>query len=160
MKTEGVDNNGVITFTPDRLIQEPVVFLGMTDSEVIGITLFSVVICLPLSVLLLLPVGMGLLGVCLGFGLSLVCIYVAGKQLTVIKRQYPDGLHRVYIQQYLQAHTPLHYKYVDYDGQWSIRRLYHVDKQPFIEEEYSMQELMNECDDLTQYQNNQSDYTS
>ena len=61
--TEGINEDGVITFTPDRLIQEPIVFLGFSDSEVVKGGLISGVLCIPTTVLLLLPFGYALVGI-------------------------------------------------------------------------------------------------
>ena len=46
-----------IDFIPDRLIEEPVVFRGLTDTEVVVLIIAGLVFWIPVSVLLLLPFG-------------------------------------------------------------------------------------------------------
>lgn len=152
MSIEGIDENGVIHFTPDRLIQEPVVFIGLTDSEVVQISVVSVLVGVPFGVLLLLPFGKGFLGVALGFAIAVLSIYLIGRKLRVLKRQYPDGLHTVYLQQVLQKKTPLNYGYVDFQGQWSIRRSQVVTRPQRSNETVSMKDVIGECDDLSSFQ--------
>ena len=59
-----------IDFIPDRLIEEPVVFRGLTDTEVVVLIIVGLVFWIPVSVLLLLPFGWGLFGVGIGVGMG------------------------------------------------------------------------------------------
>lgn len=154
MSTEGINEDGVITFTPDRLIEEPVVFLGFTDSEVVKGGLISGAISIPFAVLILLPFGYALLGVGLGMGLAVLMMFLLGKKLAVLKRKYPDGLHEVYIKQKLQAKTPMNFQYIDYEGTWSIRRFKPINR---IEKEEQVDfdsEDFGYSDDLSEFMPN------
>ena len=114
--------NGEITFIPDRLIAEPVVFRGLTDSEVVMLMAVGVVFWIPVSVLLLWPLGFALFGVGVGLGLAIVTLLVAGKWLTRIKRKMPDGLHVVYLKHTLQRRGLMSFGYLHRTGHWDIRR--------------------------------------
>lgn len=48
-----------IDFIPDRLIEEPVVFRGLTDTEVVVLISVGLVFWIPVSVLVLLPFEIG-----------------------------------------------------------------------------------------------------
>ena len=54
MNPEGMNEEGEIIFTPDRLIQEPIVFIGLTDTEIVALAIAGVGFWVPLSILLLL----------------------------------------------------------------------------------------------------------
>lgn len=149
---EGMNDNGEITFTPDNLIQEPIVFLGLTDTEVIALSVTSILFWVPVSVLLLLPFGFALFGVGVGFALALGTVYFASLKLKHLKKKLPDGLHMIVIQQWLQDRTPLNYGYIKEDGYWSIRRHQSVER---FEEENNDAELdafAEQCNDLSEFQ--------
>ena len=101
MKEPGM-NGREIEFIPDRLIEEPVVFRGMTDSEIVFIISISIVFWIPFSVLILLPFGWALFGVGIGFALAIGTLMLIGKYLQKIKRRMPDGLHLVYLKKMAQ----------------------------------------------------------
>lgn len=149
---EGMNERGEITFTPDNLIQEPIVFLGLTDTEVVALSVTNILIWVPISVLLLLPFGFALFGIGVGFALALGSVYIASLKLKQLKKKLPDGLHMIVIQQWLQDRTPLNYGYIKEDGSWSIRR--HT-KTPRFNEQNNDDELdafESQCDDLSEYQ--------
>ena len=68
-----------IDFIPDRLIEEPVVFRGLTDTEVVVLIIAGLVFWIPVSVLLLLPFGWGLFGVGIGVGMAIVSLLLVGR---------------------------------------------------------------------------------
>ncbi len=117
-----------IEFIPDRLIEEPVVFRGMTDTEVLTLTIISILVWVPVSVLILMPFEMALFGVGAGFGMAILTLLIAGGRLQNLKRRMPDGLHIVYLKKYLQEKTPLNFGYIDTSQRWDIRRVRVVTK--------------------------------
>ncbi len=151
-RPEGFNEQNEITFIPDRLIQEPTVYLGLTDSEIVTLAVGGIVFWLPLSVIALLPFGFGLFGIGLGFGLVLLTIFIAGKKLSKLKRNMPDGQHVVYIRQLIQAKTPKSYNYIDYEGSWSIRRHKQVGRVNYKSGLSNFDEFSVEHNDLTEFQ--------
>lgn len=117
-----------IDYIPDRLIAEPVVFRGLTDSEVVGIMVIGIVFWTPVSIVILLPFGYGLFGIALGIGLAILTLLVAGKKLTDMKRKQPDGLHMVFIKKWLQRKGFGKQVFIDESKHWDIRRSYEVKK--------------------------------
>lgn len=129
MKTPGM-NGREIEFIPDRLIEEPVVFRGLTDTEVVFIVVGAILFWIPVSVIVLLPFGWALFGVGVGFGLAIATLLIAGKYLTNLKRRMPDGLHVVYLKKLLQKRTSFfNFGYIETSQSWDIRRNRKVTKQ-------------------------------
>ena len=87
---------------PDRLNEEPVVFLSMTNSElklaVVSVLLLWFPVCLTVGVLL----SKTLLSLAAVLALSYVTLYLAGKQLRVIKRGKPRQYHVMAISAWLE----------------------------------------------------------
>tara|TARA_R110001583_G_scaffold88182_3_gene228986 strand:+ start:1415 stop:1831 length:417 start_codon:yes stop_codon:yes gene_type:complete len=128
MKRLGMEGREIV-FTPDRLIAEPVVFRGMSDTEIVYLTLGGVVFWIPVSCLILVPFGFGMFGVAIGFGLALFTLMFLGKRLTALKRRMPDGLHVVYLKKRLQQrYSFVKRYYIDTSGVWDIRRTIEVRK--------------------------------
>lgn len=122
MKEPGM-NGREIEFIPDRLIEEPVVFRGMTDSEIVFIISISIVFWIPFSVLILLPFGWALFGVGIGFALAIGTLMLIGKYLQKIKRRMPDGLHLVYLKKMAQEKISfINFGYIETSQSWDIRR--------------------------------------
>lgn len=135
MKEPGM-NGREIDFIPDRLIEEPVVFRGMTDTEVVITIVIGVVFWIPVSVLFLLPFGAALFGVGAGFGMAIISLLFIGKYLQGLKRRMPDGLHVVYLKKLAQQKlTIINFGYIDKTQSWDIRREEPVDR------------VIMECDD-------------
>jgi len=112
-----------IDFIPDRLIEEPVVFRGLTDTEVVLLITVGSVFWIPTSVLVLLPFGLALFGVALGLGMAIGTLLLAGKSLQNLKRRMPDGLHLVYLKKLLQSKVSfINYGYIETSQNWDIKR--------------------------------------
>ena len=112
-----------IDFIPDRLIEEPVVFRGLTDTEVVTLTLVGVVFWIPICTLLLLPFGFAVFGIALGLGMAIGSLLLAGNRLQHLKRRMPDGLHMVYLKKELQRKISfINYGYIDTTQSWDIKR--------------------------------------
>jgi conjugative transfer region protein (TIGR03750 family) len=122
-------NGREIDFIPDRLIDEPVVFRGMTDTEVVAIIISAIIFWVPVSVILLLPFGWGLFGVGIGVGLAIGTLMLAGNYLQNLKRRMPDGLHVVYLKKKAQSKISfINFGYIETSQAWDIRRESEVTK--------------------------------
>ena len=111
-----------INYIPDRLIADPVVFRGMTDTEVVTIVVIGIIFWIPVSIILLLPFGYGLFGVAVGVGMAILTLLFAGKRLTNLKRKQPDGLHVVFFKRWLQKKGFGSYGFIDQSQKWDVRR--------------------------------------
>lgn len=116
-------NGREIEFIPDRLIEEPVVYRGLTDTEVVTIIVAAIIVWIPICVLILIPFGFALFGVGIGFGLAIGTVMLAGKYLQGLKRRMPDGLHIVFLKKQLQKKTSFfNFGYIETSQSWDIRR--------------------------------------
>ena len=128
MNNDGM-NGREIEFIPDRLIEEPVVFRGLNDSEIVFISVGGMLFWIPVSVLLLLPFGFALFGVGLGFGMVIVTLILAGNYLQNLKRRMPDGLHIIYLKKMAQKKFSfLNFGYIESSQTWDVRRDKPVEK--------------------------------
>jgi conjugative transfer region protein (TIGR03750 family) len=91
-----------ITFIPDRLNEEPVVFLSMTHSElklaIVACLLFWTPVCLIVAMLAERTV-LGLAGI---MAMSYASMWLFGKKLRVIKRGRPKQYHVMAITAWLE----------------------------------------------------------
>lgn len=93
-----------VTYIPERLNEQPVVVLGLTDSELRYAALVALGVFVPLGSVAgmlagQLAVGMGGGAVC-----ALGAIYVAGKVLRRVKRGRPTGYHADLARAWLEDH--------------------------------------------------------
>lgn len=122
MTNEGM-NGREIQFIPDRLIDEPVVFWGLTDTEIVFSVVGSVIFWIPITVLLLLPFNKALFGIGFGFGIALLTVFFLGRIMQDLKRRMPDGLHVIYLKKKLQRRSTLfNFGFIDQSMHWDIRR--------------------------------------
>ncbi len=116
-------NKREIEFIPDRLIEEPVVFRGLNDTEVVAIIIGSIIFWIPVSVLALLPFGFALFGVAVGSGLAILTLVLVGNYFKVLKRRMPDGLHIVYLKKKAQQKISfVNFGYIETTQSWDITR--------------------------------------
>jgi len=120
--------NGEVTFIPDRLISDPIVFRGMTDVEVMWSAAIGAAVWVPISCLVLAFFGKAMFGLALGAGLTLLTVMYAGKRLTDMKRNMPDGLHTVFIKKWLQEKGIASSGYINKSQVWDIRRSKKVER--------------------------------
>jgi len=120
--------NGEVTYIPDRLISDPVVFRGMTDVEVMWSAVIGAAIWVPISCLVLSFFGKGMFGLAVGAGLTLLTVVYAGKRLTDMKRNMPDCLHIVAIKKWLQEKGIHSSGYINKSQVWDIRRSKKVER--------------------------------
>ena len=111
-----------IRFIPDRLNQEPVVFRGLTNTELFQTLGFSFFGWCPICVLIASFFGMGILGIGVAVLMSMLTLMVVGARLQAIKRNLPDGQHVVIFKRWLQKKGIKNSGYCLYSGSWDIRR--------------------------------------
>ncbi len=99
-----------IEFIPDRLIDEPVVFRGLT-------------VWIPVMALLLGLFGQALFGVGAGFAMAIGTLLFVGGYFKKLKRRMPDGLHIVYLKKLAQKKFSfIDFGYIETSQSWDIRR--------------------------------------
>lgn len=91
-----------IEFIPDRLNEEPVVFLSMTNSEIKLSLMVFFAGWTPLCLVVGLMTGTVLLSLACVAGLVFVSMWLAGKRLRVIKRGKPKQYHMLALSAWLQ----------------------------------------------------------
>ncbi len=93
-----------VTYIPERLNEQPVVVLGLTDAELRAAALAALAVFVPLGSVAgaafgQLAVGMGGGAVC-----AIGAVYVAGKVLRRVKRGRPTGYHADLARAWLEDH--------------------------------------------------------
>lgn len=111
-----------IEFIPDRLNQEPVIFIGMTDSELRWGGLLSVLFWVPVCVVLAALLGQAILGIALGVLLALGCMWVTGRKLRTLKRGKPQGFHVLAIVALLEDAGIKSKTMIRESRSWDVRR--------------------------------------
>ena len=111
-----------IDFLPDRLNEEPVVFLSMTNSEIKLAALACFAFWVPLSTLAGALLGQALLGVALSLAWVFASLWLIGKRLRVLKRGKPRQYHVLAIRALLQDYGLLPNTLVRESRAWDIRR--------------------------------------
>lgn len=124
-----------IDFIPDRLIEDPIVFNGMTDREIIMIAIGGIAFWVPVCVIILSFFKYALFGIGLGLGLTIVSLGVIGKKLSILKRKMPDGLHILFLKKELQERTSMNFGYINESEYWDICRTYPVIKEQVVSDE-------------------------
>ncbi len=111
-----------IEFIPDRLNEEPVVYLSMTNSELKAVAMVSVGFWMVVGLLISLLLGLGILGLAAGLLLAFGTMWVVGKQLRVLKRGRPKGYHIAVVNAWLEDHHLKTKTMIRCSQTWGIRR--------------------------------------
>lgn len=111
-----------IDFLPDRLNEEPVVFLAMTNSEIKFAALACFAFWLPFTTLAGALVGQALLGVALSLAGVFASLWLIGKRLRVLKRGRPRQFHVMAIRAGLQDWGLLPQTLIRESRTWDIHR--------------------------------------
>lgn len=91
-----------IDFIPDRLNEEPVVFLSMTETELKYSFLAALAISAPVTLLIGLMLGQPLYGAVCSLPVTLGVVWLVGKRLKVVKRGRPKQYHMMALRAWLQ----------------------------------------------------------
>ena len=111
-----------IDFLPDRLNEEPVVFLSMTNSEIKYATLLCLGFWVPVSTIVGALLGFALLGFALSLAFVFISLWLIGKRLRVVKRGKPRQYHVIAIQAWLQDRSLARRTLVRESRCWDIHR--------------------------------------
>ncbi len=111
-----------IEFIPDRLNEEPVVFLSMTNSEIKLSLMIFFAIWTPLCLIVGLLVGKVLLSLACVAGMVFASMWLAGKRLRIIKRGKPKQYHMLALQAWLQDRGLTKQVLIRESRTWDIQR--------------------------------------
>lgn len=91
-----------LSYIPERLNEQPVVVLGLTDGELRYVALGALGACVPLGCFAGLLVGQLALGGGAGAVAAIGCVYAVGRVLRRMKRGKPVGYHADAIRAWLE----------------------------------------------------------
>jgi conjugative transfer region protein (TIGR03750 family) len=111
-----------ITFLPDRLNGEPIVFRGLTTTELGALAGLSVAFWLPLGLAVCATLGYLMMGFGLAGLLTVGTVWVASTWIQALKRGKPDGYHLLRLQLLLHDLKLRTSPFIRYSGLWDIRR--------------------------------------
>jgi conjugative transfer region protein (TIGR03750 family) len=114
--------NKEIEFMPDRLNEEPVVFLAMTNSEIKWALLVFFIFWTPICLVIGILIGKILLSLTAVAGLVFGSMWLAGKRLKVIKRGKPKQYHVLALSAWLQDHGLATETQIRDSRVWDIKR--------------------------------------
>ena len=117
-----MDSQNQVEHVPRRLDEEPVVFKGLTASEIIVILIATAVVWLPLCLIVL-----GMLGFFVaGFGMAVAAIVgtvmIAPNYVAKWKENRPDGYLQHTVALWLHAKGIRKCRFIVREGQWDIGR--------------------------------------
>jgi conjugative transfer region protein (TIGR03750 family) len=115
-------NSNEIAFLPDRLNGEPIVFRGLTSSELGALAGVTVAGWLPVNLVLCGYLGYFMMG----FGLAGLCtvatVWFASSAVQNLKRGKPDGYHLLKLALLLHDLKLRRSPFIRYTGVWDVRR--------------------------------------
>lgn len=114
--------NAEIEFMPDRLNEEPVVFLAMTHSEIKWALVVFFTLWTPICLVVGIFIGKILLSLTMVAGLVFASMWLAGKRLKVIKRGKPKQYHVLAFRAWLQDRGWAKETLIRHSRVWDIKR--------------------------------------
>ena len=111
-----------IEFIPDRLNEEPVVFLAMTNSEIKLSLMIFFALWTPVCLIVGLMIGKTLLSLACVAGMGFGSMWLAGKRLRTIKRGKPKQYHMLALSAWLQDHALAKKVLIRESRTWDIQR--------------------------------------
>jgi conjugative transfer region protein (TIGR03750 family) len=111
-----------ISFLPDRLNGEPVVFRGLTSSELALLAAGSVGFWLPLCLVTAGFAGYLMMGFGLAALLGVGTVWLASAWIQALKRGKPDGYHVLRLELALHDLKLRTSPFIRYSGVWDVRR--------------------------------------
>jgi conjugative transfer region protein (TIGR03750 family) len=111
-----------IEFIPDRLNEEPVVFLSMTNSEIKFSLMIFFIIWTPVCLVVGLIIGKTLLSLACVAGMVFLSMWLAGKRLRTVKRGKPKQYHMLALGAWLQDHGLAKQGLIRQSRTWDIQR--------------------------------------
>jgi len=114
--------NEEISFIPDRLNEEPVVFLSMTNSEIKLAVIACFVVWLPVCLIIGFALGYTVLGLAGTMLMTFLSMYFAGRNLTGMKRNRPKQYHVMIITAWLEDKGVKTKTMIRENKTWDMRR--------------------------------------
>lgn len=111
-----------IAFLPDRINGEPIVFRGLSSTELGTLAGLSVAVWLPLSLTLCWSLGFFMMGFGVAGLLTVGTVWAASSWIGAMKRGKPDGYHLLRFQLLLDDLKLRSSRFIRYSGPWDIRR--------------------------------------
>ena len=111
-----------ITFLPDRLNGEPIVFRGLTSTELGMLAAASVGFWLPFCLVASAYLGYLMMGFGLAGLLTVGTVWVASSSIQALKRGKPDGYHVLRLKLLLHDLKLRRSPFIRYSGVWDVRR--------------------------------------
>ena|ERR1022692_2032851 len=111
-----------IDFLPDRLNREPVIYKGLTNSELFSLVKIGALVWFPLSLFLFWLFGKTILGLGAGMALTFGTVVIGALYLQKKKRGKPDGWYDRHLKIQFQDRGLTSYGFTRYTGRWDIRR--------------------------------------
>jgi conjugative transfer region protein (TIGR03750 family) len=111
-----------ITFLPARLNGAPIVFRGLTSTELGALAGLAVAVWLPLSLVICAALGFFMMGFGLAGLLALGTVWCASYWIEALKRGKPEGYHLLRFRLLLDDWKVRPSGFIRYSGPWDIRR--------------------------------------
>jgi len=111
-----------VDHVPRRLDEEPVVFKGLTGSEIIVIAIAAAVVWLPLCLLVAWMVGFFIAGIGISVVMIVATVMLTPKYVTKLKENKPDGYLQHTVALWLHAKGLRRCRFIIREGQWDIGR--------------------------------------
>lgn len=111
-----------IQFIPDRLNEEPVIFLSMTNSEIKLAVIASLAGWTPICLIIGLVLGNVLMSIAGIMAMTFITMFLAGRKLRVLKRNKPKQYHVMAITAWLEDRNMKIKTMIRTSQVWDIRR--------------------------------------
>jgi conjugative transfer region protein (TIGR03750 family) len=121
-----MDSATPIGFLPDRLNGEPVVYRGLTSSELGFLAAGSIAFWLPICLVVSTLSGFFMMGFGAAALFALATVWVTSGWLQAMKRGRPSGFHILQLELLLHDLKLRHTPYIRRSGPWDIRRSRYV----------------------------------
>lgn len=106
----------------DRLNVEPVIFIGMNDRELRFACILSLIAWVPLSLVISLLLGFGIIGLGVGCLLSAGTVWLIGKRFRTLKRNKPNNHHMLVIRAWLEDKGLARSTMIRQKDVWDVQR--------------------------------------
>jgi len=117
-----MQSRATLTFLPDRLNGEPVVYRGLTSPELGLLGAGAIVLWLPICLVIAALAGYFMMGFGVAALLALATVWGTSGWVQSFKRGKPAGYHVLRLELMLQRLRLRRSAYIRYSGSWDIRR--------------------------------------
>jgi conjugative transfer region protein (TIGR03750 family) len=113
----------------DRLNAEPVIYIGMSNRELKCSCIFAMLLWMPISVLIGVFIGYGLIGLGIGFMLAAGTVWLIGQRFRRLKRNKPGNHHMLTIRAWFEDKGLVRKTMVRRSDCWDIQRTNQINRQ-------------------------------